>query len=79
MSLETLSICLSQIQTKLAHLSSTKLQCLLSLVVGIERTDLVKNVPVLLSLLLLNRQFYRATCAYNIIGLMSLAVFRQRL
>ena len=44
---------------KLTHLSFTKLQRLLSFVVGVEKTDLVKYFLLLLSLLLLIRQFYR--------------------
>ena len=43
---------------KLAHISSTKLRRLLSLVVGIGRADLVKCLSFLLSLLLLICQFY---------------------
>ena len=62
---------------KLTHLSSTKLQCLLSLVFGTERTNLVKYFLVLLSLLLLIRQFYHVTCANDIIRSMSPAVFIQ--
>ena len=64
---------------KLTHLSSIILQRLLSFAVGIEKTDLVKYFSLLLSLLLLIRQFYGMTYADDIIVLMSLAVFRQRL